>query len=79
MCRCVWALAAARARSVVQRAMGGLGAHPAVASVIAGATKPDQIIANVEATMWKPSVADLEALADIGRPAQSYTTFAPRR
>ena len=43
-------------------AIGGLAAQPAVASVIAGATKPDQIHANARAVEWEPSEADLAAL-----------------
>jgi aryl-alcohol dehydrogenase-like predicted oxidoreductase len=43
-------------------AMGGLAAMPAVASVIAGATRPGQVFANVEAGEWEPSADDLEAL-----------------
>jgi aryl-alcohol dehydrogenase-like predicted oxidoreductase len=43
-------------------ALGGLAAQPAVASVIAGATRPDQVRANVAATAWVPSPSDLEAL-----------------
>jgi aryl-alcohol dehydrogenase-like predicted oxidoreductase len=43
-------------------AIGGLAAMPAVASVIAGATKPEQVHANVAAGEWEPSAADLEAL-----------------
>jgi aryl-alcohol dehydrogenase-like predicted oxidoreductase len=35
---------------------------PAVASVIAGATKPEQVRANVAAGEWKPSPEELEAL-----------------
>lgn len=73
------AYAAERDLSILQVAMGGLASQPAVASVIAGATKPEQIAANLAAAAWQPAEADLEALADIGRPKQSYTTFAPRR
>ena len=73
------AFAAERDLSILQVAMGGLAAQPAVASVIAGATRPEQVVANVEATAWQPTGEDLEALAGIGRPQQSYTTFAPRR
>src|SRR5712691_3093225 len=36
-------------------AVGGLAAMPAVASVIAGATRPEQVIANVEAGKWEPT------------------------
>jgi aryl-alcohol dehydrogenase-like predicted oxidoreductase len=43
-------------------AIGGLLAMPAIASVIAGATKPEQARANVAAGEWEPSPEDLEAL-----------------
>jgi aryl-alcohol dehydrogenase-like predicted oxidoreductase len=43
-------------------AIGGLAAMPAVASVIAGATKPEQVEANVRAGEWEPSADDLAAL-----------------
>jgi aryl-alcohol dehydrogenase-like predicted oxidoreductase len=44
-------------------AIGSLLTHPAVASVIAGATKAEQIAANAAAAAWKPSSADLAALS----------------
>ena len=40
----------------------GLLAMPAVTSVIAGATSPEQVQANVAAGAWEPSPADVEAL-----------------
>jgi aryl-alcohol dehydrogenase-like predicted oxidoreductase len=43
-------------------AIGGLLAQPAVVSVIAGATKPEQVRANATAGAWEPSKADLETL-----------------
>ena len=43
-------------------AIGGLAAMPAVASVIAGATRPEQVHANVAAGGWEPSAEDLAAL-----------------
>jgi aryl-alcohol dehydrogenase-like predicted oxidoreductase len=43
-------------------AIGGLAAQPAVASVIAGATRPEQVLANVKAAEWEPSPDDLAAL-----------------
>ena len=43
-------------------AIGWLAAQPAVASVIAGATRPEQGRANVAAAEWSPSVEDLAAL-----------------
>jgi aryl-alcohol dehydrogenase-like predicted oxidoreductase len=51
-----------RGLSLLQVAIGGLAAQPAVASVIAGATRPEQVRANAEAGAWEPSAGDLEAL-----------------
>ena len=69
--------ASERGLSILDVAIGGLAAQPGVASVIAGATRPEQVRSNVEAASWQPTAADLAALAEIGKPAQSYTTFAP--
>ena len=54
--------AAERGAPLLAVAIGGLAAMPAVASVIAGATKPEQVYANAKAGEWEPSSADLEAL-----------------
>jgi aryl-alcohol dehydrogenase-like predicted oxidoreductase len=51
-----------RGRSLLEVAVGGLLAMPAVTSVIAGATKPEQVHANVAAGAWEPSSDDVEAL-----------------
>jgi aryl-alcohol dehydrogenase-like predicted oxidoreductase len=48
--------------SLLHLAMGGLAAQPTVASVIAGATSPEQIEANVEAGTWTPSPEVLAAI-----------------
>lgn len=72
------AFADERGRSLLEVAMGGLAAQPAVASVIAGVSGPDQVAANVAAAAWTPTPDDLDQLAEIGAPTQSYTTFAPR-
>ncbi len=55
-----------RGLSMLQVAIGGLAAQPAVASVIAGATKPEQVRANVEAGAWQPTDDDVEVLAELG-------------
>ena len=55
-----------RGLSLLDVALGGLAAAPAVASVIAGATTPDQIRANAAATAWQPSAEDLVALRALG-------------
>jgi aryl-alcohol dehydrogenase-like predicted oxidoreductase len=59
------AFATAREVSLLDVAIGGLAAQPAVASVIAGATSPAQVKANVEAAEWDPSAADLAQLDEI--------------
>ena len=57
--------ARARDLSLLDVAIAGLASQPAVASVIAGATKPEQARANAAALRWKPSSADLEELDSI--------------
>jgi aryl-alcohol dehydrogenase-like predicted oxidoreductase len=51
-----------RGISLLDVAIGGLLAQPAVASVISGATKPEQVRANAAAGEWQPSAEDLAAL-----------------
>ena len=48
-----------RNKTLLELAMSWLLAKPAVASVIAGATKPDQVRANADAATWKLTDADL--------------------
>ena len=54
--------AEARGRTLLEVALGGLAAQPAVASVIAGATSAEQVRANAAAGAWEPSADDLAAL-----------------
>ena len=54
--------AAERGVTLLDVAVGGLLAQPAISSVIAGATKPEQVRANVAAAAWEPSPDDLAAL-----------------
>jgi len=56
------AWAAAHGRTLLEVAIGGLAAQPAVASVIAGATSPEQVRANVAAGAWEPTRAELDEL-----------------
>jgi aryl-alcohol dehydrogenase-like predicted oxidoreductase len=51
-----------RGASLLQVAVGGLAARPWVASVIAGATSPEQVRANAAAGSWTPTASDLTAL-----------------
>jgi aryl-alcohol dehydrogenase-like predicted oxidoreductase len=48
--------------SLLDVAIGGLAAVPGVASVIAGATRPEQVRANAAAGAWEP---DADALAEL--------------
>jgi len=54
--------AAERGLSMLDVAIGGLAAQPAVTSVIAGATSAEQVRANAAAGRWRPSAEDLSAL-----------------
>jgi aryl-alcohol dehydrogenase-like predicted oxidoreductase len=54
-----------RGVEVLDVAIAGLAAQPMVASVIAGATKPEQVRANAGALGWTPSAGDLEELDSI--------------
>ncbi len=53
------AFAADRGHSLVDLAFAGLLAHPEVSSVIAGATRPEQVEANVAAGSWELDAAEL--------------------
>jgi aryl-alcohol dehydrogenase-like predicted oxidoreductase len=57
--------AAERGVGILDVAIGGLAAQPAVASVIAGATRPEQVAANVATLAWEPTAADLAALDEL--------------
>ncbi|KRF04568.1 aldo/keto reductase [Arthrobacter sp. Soil782] len=59
------AYARARSLSELEVAFSWLASRPAVASVIAGATRPEQVRQNAEAARWIPSGADLEELEHI--------------
>jgi aryl-alcohol dehydrogenase-like predicted oxidoreductase len=53
---------AQRGRSLLDVAIAGLAAMPGIASVIAGATKPEQVRANAAAGTWKLSPDELDKL-----------------
>ncbi|MCW3765410.1 aldo/keto reductase [Paenarthrobacter ureafaciens] len=54
-----------RGLTEVELAFSWLAAQPCVASVIAGATRPEQIRQNAEAVRWVPSQSDRDELDDI--------------
>lgn len=56
------AFAAARDLTEVQVAFSWLAAQPSVSSVIAGATRPEQVRENAEAVAWVPDNAELDEL-----------------
>jgi aryl-alcohol dehydrogenase-like predicted oxidoreductase len=56
------AFGAERGLSLLEVAIGGLAAKPAVASVIAGAMTPEQVHANAAAGRWEPTADELAAL-----------------
>ena len=51
-------------RSLLELAIGGLLAATPVVSVIAGATKPEQVRANAAAGEWEPTAAELRGVSD---------------
>ena len=55
--------AADRGVTTVQVALGWLLAQKAVPAVTAGATSPEQVVANAAAAEWEPSEADLATLS----------------
>jgi aryl-alcohol dehydrogenase-like predicted oxidoreductase len=59
---------ARRGHSLLELAFSWLKARPAVASVIAGATKPEQVEQNVKAASWALTPDDLAEIARLSRP-----------
>ncbi len=53
------AFAESRGHTLLELAMSWLAARPQVASIITGATKPEQIEANVKAVAWKLGAEDM--------------------
>lgn len=64
-----------RGLSEVELAFSWLAAQPAVSSVIAGATLPEQVRANAEAVRWVPTPAELAEMDDIFPPAAKVALF----
>lgn len=49
----------ARGRTLLEVAMGWMAARPTVSSIIAGATRPEQLEQNVRAVDWTPTAEDM--------------------
>ena len=59
------AFAAERGRTMVELAIAWLLANPLVGSVIAGATRPEQVQSNASAAGWDLLDAELQELDDV--------------
>jgi len=59
------AFAEGRGHTILELAIGGLASIPGVASVIAGATSPEQARANAAAGAWHLDAAELDELAAV--------------
>ena len=57
--------------TVLEVAIGALAAQPGCASVIAGATSPEQVKANAAAADWIPSPAELAELDQLVPPPRA--------
>lgn len=65
------AYAESRGHTMIELAMSWLAGMPAMASVIAGATKPDQVLANAESANWKMTDDERSEISEIAtRPAR---------
>jgi aryl-alcohol dehydrogenase-like predicted oxidoreductase len=67
------AFAEARGIEPIDVAIGSLLDQPAVASVISGATKPEQVRRNVQAGRWRPSGDDRAEIDAIFPPGRDLT------
>lgn len=61
--------------SLLEVALGGLAAQPAVVSVIAGATRPEQVVANVAAARWVPTAGQQAELDRLRPRTLSYAPY----
>ncbi|MGO2537779.1 MAG: aldo/keto reductase, partial [Brachybacterium tyrofermentans] len=68
-------------RSMLEIALGGLRAQPAVDTVIAGATRPEQVASNARAVAWEPTAEELDAIDRVVAPGSGpgHSTFAASR
>jgi aryl-alcohol dehydrogenase-like predicted oxidoreductase len=63
------AFAEEREHTLLDVAMSWLASNPVIASVIAGATKPEQVRANSAAVGWKLSAAERTEIDELTKPA----------
>ena len=67
--RSLEAWAAERGHTVAELAVAWLLARPAVSTVITGTTRPEQVVANVNAAAWELTAAEAEEVAALAPPA----------
>jgi aryl-alcohol dehydrogenase-like predicted oxidoreductase len=60
--------AEARGHTLIELAFAWLAARPLVSSIIAGATRPEQIDANIAAAGWRLSAEELDEVNRIAAP-----------
>ena len=65
--------AAERGVEILDVAMGGLAAQPAVASVISGTTTVEQVRRDAEAIAWRPTADDLVELDQVAPTPRSWS------
>jgi len=63
------AFAEEREHTLLDVAMSWLASNPVIASVIAGATKPEQVRANSAAVGWKLTAAEMKEIDELTKPA----------
>lgn len=75
------AFAAERGITMLDVALGGLRAQPAVDVIIAGATKAEQVAANAASVQWIPTPDDVDQIDAIVAPATGtgYRSYATSR
>ncbi|MCZ6868626.1 MAG: aldo/keto reductase [Pseudomonadales bacterium] len=56
-----------RGHTLLELAIGWLASKPVISSVIAGATKPEQVEANVKASAWKLTAEEMDEVNEISR------------
>jgi aryl-alcohol dehydrogenase-like predicted oxidoreductase len=61
------AYAEKRGHTILQLAMSWLGHNPAVSSVIAGATSPEQVAANVDAMSWSLTEDEFREVSELSK------------
>lgn len=65
----------ARGKTILELAFSWLACRPAVSSVIAGATRPEQIAANIKAASWQLTEDEMTEIDQLAPTCGPYTGF----